>query len=205
MIEDLLIVVGVLFAGLVGFEVLARITAIPQHLMRKIIHVGMCLLVVGFTFIFDYKVMFGTGLIFTAILLIARKVFIFHSLRDRHTESWGEFLFPLGIAISAYTAGTQEIFIAAMLILAFSDTAAYVIGKRYPRSTQIIPHRTIAGSGAGFITSMVILLVLPFSLQVVFLTAVAVAIAEIVSHKGFDNLTMPVVAAIVLTCLTTFL
>lgn len=198
---DILIVIGVLVFGLIGFETLARLSPISQSLMRKVIHIGMCLVVIGFTFIFDYRVMFGAGLCFALLLLVMRRIFKFHSLRDRHDESWGEIFFPLGIGLSAFIASTQVVFIAAVLILAFSDTTAFVVGRRYPKSRQIIPNRTIAGSGAGFISSFIILISLQFSLGVAIATALLVTVAEIFSQRGLDNVTMPVVAAAALSFL----
>jgi len=200
-VGELLIVIGVMFAGLIGFELLARTTNIPQSLMRKIIHIGMCLLVIGFSFLFDYKIMVATGFFFVLVLLVARKVFDFHSLRDRHGESWGEIFFPLGIGLGALVASTHGIFIAAMLILALSDTIAFMVGRRYPKSRQIVPHRTIAGSGAGFIMSLVILIALHIPFGFAVLAAFVVAVAEIMSQRGLDNTTMPVVAAAALSFL----
>lgn len=197
--SELLIVVGVFFAGLVGFEVLARLKIISQSIMRKIIHVSMSLVVICFTFLFDYKVMVAAGLFYAVILLIARKVFKFYSLRDRHDESWGEIFFPLGIGLAACIATSQMIFIAAMLVLALSDTVAYVFGRRYPKSRQIVPNRTVAGSGAGFVTSLVIVIALQFTFSTALAAALVVLVAEVISQRGLDNVTMPVAAASVLS------
>ncbi len=201
---DVVVVSGTLLAGLIGFELLSRLTKIPQSVMRKVIHVAMSLVVIGFTFIADYQVMIWTGLFFALLLLVARKVFRFYSLRDRSNESWGEILFPLGIGLSALIASDHTIFIAAILILSFSDTIAYIVGNKFPNSRAIIAGRTIAGSGAGFITSLVILLALQYGILLSLVTAGIVAIAEVFSRRGFDNISMPVAVAVFLSFIGSF-
>lgn len=196
--KEVAIVTGALLIGLVVFELVARYTKIPKNVMRKLIHVGMCVLVVGFSFFFDYHVMGWVGLFFTLLFVIARKVYKFQSIRDRHGESWGEIFFPLGIAASAFLAADHTAFVVALSILAFSDTAAFIVGKACKKSPVIIPGRTIAGSGAGLIVTVIILVLARYDLATILMTSAAVLIAEIFSKKGFDNFALPTAAVLVL-------
>ena len=185
--------------GVVIFELIARLTKIPSVVVRKVIHVGMALLSIGVSFVFDYHVMIWVGSVFALLFLGARSVYQFRSLRDRKAESWGEIFFPLGIAVSAAIAPTQSIFIAALLTLALSDTVAFIVGKHFTRAWRIIEGRTVAGSGAGFLVTLLVTTGCGFGILEALTTTAAVTVAEIFSKRGADNFTMPVIAAIILT------
>ena len=198
MIIPSILVCIILLIGLVTFELIARRTKISKTAIRKIVHVGMCLLLVALTFLFDYRVMILVGLFFTLLLLAARRYFRLYSLRDRSDESWGEIFFPIGVGITAAIATNQQIFIASILILAITDTVAYVVGKRFPNAYKITYNRTVAGSGAGLIATCCIVFATGFTLIDCLVVTAGVTIAEIVSRKGADNLSLPVSAAVLL-------
>lgn len=184
-----------------AFEALARKTKISSVLIRKLIHVSMSLVMIAIACLFGYRYLIIIGMGLTIAFILSRKFYRLRCLRDRSDQSWGEITFPLGIAVSAIISVNQNIFIASMLVLAFSDTIAFVIGRHFRKAPKIIGDRTIAGSGAGFVTSLVILISLGFGVYCSLITAFAIFIAELFSKKGFDNLTMPVVAAIILSVL----
>lgn len=196
------VVTVVLLCGVVMFELIARRTKISAVLIRKCIHVGMSVLTTIITLPFGYKVMVVVGLLFAVVFLVARRVYDFRSVRDRKAESWGEVFFPLGIAVATMFSVTQTIFTASLLVLAFADTAAFVVGKRFPQSKKIIANRTIAGSGAGFVVTFTIVLLCGFSGIISLAVAIGVTLCEVMSRKGFDNFSMPVATALLLTLLS---
>lgn len=198
MIINGLLVSAILLVGLVLFELVARRTKISKTAIRKVVHVGMCLLLIGLTFFFDYKVMILVGVFFTILLIAARRYFRLYSLRDRSDESWGEIFFPIGIGLTAAIATTQQIFIAGVLILAITDTIAFVVGRRFPGAYKITYNRTVAGSGAGLIATFIILAALGFPLLTSVIVTIGVTVGEIFSRRGADNLTLPGIAAILL-------
>lgn len=193
------IVLAMLAAGVAFFELLARLTKVSKVVIRKMIHVGMALMSIAVGMVFGYRIMIVAALVFALVFVVARKTYRFQSVRDRSDESWGEVFFPLGVATSALLAPTQMIYTVALLILAFSDTAAFVVGKKFIRSKKIMKGRNVAGSGAGFLVSLIVLLL--FGVQPVFglIAASAVSVAEVFSKNGFDNFAMPVVAVMVLS------
>jgi len=93
----------------------------------------------------------------------------------------------------------------AIIILAFSDPAAALIGRKYGK-IKILHGRTLEGSLTFFLTAFVSssLIITAFGNQfyfehlfkVAFLTSFIAAITELVSHKVDDNLTIPLSAAI---------
>ena len=199
MILQSLTVTLILIAGLIGFESLARLTQVSQSFIRKLVHVSMGLTVVAITYFVDYKVFIWSAIIFTIILIAARKYYRLFSLRDRQDKSWGEVFFPIGIGMTALLAPTATIFAVSVLIMTLGDTAAYVFGDAFPRSHVILPGRTIAGSGANLFVTLAILLSFGIDPVPAAIATSGVVIAEILSIRGLDNLMMPLVATVILT------
>jgi dolichol kinase len=90
----------------------------------------------------------------------------------------------------------KPVAIAVLLILAISDSAASLIGLRYGRSRFL--GKSLAGSGAFFVTALIILwTALPASKEVGLLAAVAATIAEALPTLKLgrlelnDNLVVP--------------
>lgn len=129
-------------------------------------------------------------------MTLMRFIHPFISLKDRSVESVGEIVFPIGVAVTAYFAQTQLEFMYIMLIVGISDTLAFYIGK-YIKSAHIVFGKTIAGSSAFFVSALVFAL-LSGSAVTALLVASATTIAELFSTKGSDNVTIPIVATIIL-------
>ncbi len=97
-----------------------------------------------------------------------------------------------------------------ILILAICDPLAALFGKKWP----VMPYKTFGYSKTGvgslaffssaFCLSFLLLLFfkpsLPFGVLLVSLqVATVTTLAEAITHKGFDNLTIPLSALLVLT------
>lgn len=198
---NMIIGLMIVLAGVAIFEFLARATKIPSVVIRKVIHIGMALVGIGLSVLLGYRIFIPIGLILFLFFIVARNIYKFRCLRDRNDESWGEIYFPLGVAAAAIIATDQRIFIASILILALSDTAAFIAGKSFPKSPKIVKDRTVIGSGTGFAVSMLILTLLGFGVIQSLLTATGVFVAELISKRGMDNFTMPTATAIILSVL----
>lgn len=196
-----LTIVLIIIVSLATVEYFVRMTKIPSIVIRKIIHVGLAMVVVLASLLFGYRIFIVIGLISSVFFALSRNLYKLRCLRDRKNKSWGEVFFPLGVAASAIISINGEVFIASILILALSDTAAFIVGKNFPNSRKIITGRTVVGSGAGFIVSLVIMLLLGFGAISSMLVSFGIFIVEVFSIKGSDNFTMPVMAAILLNLL----
>lgn len=155
----------------------------------------------------------AVGLLCGSFLLILLSSLYFKLLPsinavDRLTR--GSLLYPIvvfGCYLLFHRYGQYLYFYLPILILAFSDPLAALTGKRWPMLPYRVfgKHKTVSGSLAFFVSAFIISLTL-FLLEAadkpVLLPAILVAItttlAEAVIHRGYDNLSIPAAAALVL-------
>jgi dolichol kinase len=179
-------------------EVVARQWRPPAELSRKLAHVGSALLAAVSCLWLDHRWYVIIGLAFTAALLLARRFLPLRSLRSRSERSWGELLFGIGVAIAALIADGTASFVQAVLILGLADTAAYLVGRRRP-VLPLLLGRTVGGSVAFLITTF--LIALPAGPGPAAVVAISCTLAELVSPRGTDNLTVPALAAVLISAL----
>jgi phytol kinase len=179
-------------------ELVARRWRPPAELSRKLAHVGSALLAAVSCLWLDHHWYVIIGIAFTVVLLLARRFLPLRSLNSRSERSWGELLFGLGVAVAALIADGTTSFVLAVLILGLSDTAAYLVGRRSPVRPLLLG-RTVGGSTAFLITTF--LIALPAGLVPAAVVAVACTLAELVSPRGTDNLTVPALAAVLISAL----
>ncbi len=185
--------------ALAGFLVLNELAARrwlpPPELSRKLAHVGSALLAAVSCVWLDHRWYVAIGLGFTVALLLARRFLPLRSLSARSAGSWGELLFGLGVAVAALIAHGTPTFVLGVLILGLADTAAFLVGRRRPVRTLLLG-RTIGGCTAFLITAF--LIALPAGPGPAAVVAVCCALAELVSPRGSDNITVPALAAILI-------
>lgn len=188
-----------LLAGfLLGNEVVARLRRPPAEVSRKVAHVGSAVLAAVSCLWLDHRWYVIIGVAFAAALLLARRYLPLRSLSSRAERSWGELLFGIGVAGAAAIAPGTTAFVLAVLILGLADTAAFLAGRRLPARSLLLG-RTIGGSAAFLIIAF--LIALPAGVPAAAVVAVVCAAAELVSPRGTDNLTVPVLAAALLSVL----
>ena len=184
----------ILVAAVVLNEYLTKILEIPTFLSRKTIHLlGSIIVCVGALFI-DYKLYILIAVAFIPIMLMFRSRKL-KSLSDRQAKSYGEMLFPAGIGLGALLAPSQDIFIAAILVLGISDTLAFFTGK-YIKSPKIIFDKTMLGSFTFFLSTFIILALFAPSIWLAIVIALLATIVELFSSRGLDNLTIPPVISL---------
>ena len=86
----------------------------------------------------------------------------------------------------------QPFSLLALFFLAFGDTLAALVGMKFPFIR--IGNKTLSGSLACFITCLFIGIILDFeiSLEIIFIGAFTATIAELISIKINDNISIPV-------------
>ena len=89
--------------------------------------------------------------------------------------------------------------IASILIMSYSDTAAAIIGKKYG-SIEIF-NKTLEGSLAFFIVGLFIIVIIypNISLFYSFIALIVATIVEVLPIKIDDNLSVPLVAALIMS------
>jgi dolichol kinase len=196
-----LAIAGITALPLTLGEFSTRLLGLKGEGARKFVHVlgGVAAVVLGLFYqLGDVTIVVAT---FVVIMLPVR-IFLYQEVKSLYAvsrRSYGEVLFPAGVALAAAIAPSTNQYLAAMLMLGFSDTAAALVGQHFPWGAyRVFSHqKTITGSLAFAASAATACCItgLPFA------TALAVVCAgtavEAVGINGTDNLLVPVVAALV--------
>ena len=90
--------------------------------------------------------------------------------------------------------------IASIFVLAVSDPLSSIVGSAWGRGRFL--GKSIEGTAAFFLSSVIILACFPFTIPSLFAAAAAASAAELFSSRFIDdNFSIPVTAALVLTIL----
>jgi len=203
------------FIGLA--EVARKVFSLSPELSRKFVHVMVGVLVsLAPFFLTSSTPVILMGVIFTIINYIALKQ---DSLKGMHTTervSFGTVYFPIAFTLLVVMFWERNIvlFVVAMLVLAFSDTAATVIGERVNSKHKFVlwhDKKSWPGSITFFIMTLIVVLFaypvysdlinsppLPIKhlVTMAFFTAFVSTVGEAVSKRGSDNLTLTLTAAL---------
>ncbi len=181
----------------------------PNHINRKIIHitVGIAVSITPHIFTSGFKPIL-LSLIFFIINLISYKNNRLNSFHLVGRDSYGTIFFPLSYLLIAGLFWDYPSHItASFLILAIADPIASIIGSenKKNKSYNILgDKKSLEGSIAMFICSALIIsllsqsifndLTIYFQIIAILFTSLAITIAEGLSYKGSDNLTIPIIA-----------
>lgn len=194
-----------------------RRLGVNGEITRKFAHFTSTLAVVPFPYIFTshwYVLILAT--IFFAALYFTQQSKQLKSIHDIERKSIGSYLLPLAIYTTFLVSSLLEnkfIFILPMLILAICDPMAAILGMNIKKNNGKIKilgrkfDKTWLGSGAFLATSLIIsIIALYFHREVfdlkTFWLALSVAaistLAELISWRGSDNLTIPLSVVLIL-------
>lgn len=215
------------FVYLVGIVILLafnelnyRRLNVKGEVTRKFAHFTATLAVIPFPYIFtSHWYVFVLGVLFFVALFVTQFRKQLKSIHDIERKSIGSYLLPFSIYITfliSFRLENKFIYILPMLILAICDPMAAILGiniKKYNGRIKLFGYKlnkTWLGSGAFLITSFIIsVLAIYFHLELfnmkTFWLALAVAVtgtlAELISWRGSDNLTIPLSIVLVLVVL----
>ncbi|MBC8375514.1 MAG: DUF92 domain-containing protein [FCB group bacterium] len=198
-------------------EVARSLLKLSPELSRKFVHVMVGILVSLAPFFLQSKIpVILLGIIFTILNYVALRK---DSLKGMHTTervSFGTVYFPIAFTLLVIMFWDRNIvlFIVAMLVLAFSDTAATVVGERINSKHKFIlwhDKKSWPGSIAFFLMTLIVVmgafpiysniisnppLPLHHLVTMAFFTAFVATVGEAVSKRGSDNLTLTLTAAL---------
>ena len=176
---------------------------------RKSVHVCSCLVIAAFPLfgIGDRELLLIAIGSFVAIALLRRTV-LMRAIMSVERTSWGDLMLPLSVAIVAPMHVAYPVFLGAYLVLGIPDALASLVGRAWGRRRYtLLGHaKSYIGSAAFFASAWLILGVvlhragLPPATALVAagIAGAALAGVEALSHKGLDNLSIPVAAALLL-------
>ncbi|MFZ5553347.1 MAG: phosphatidate cytidylyltransferase [Bacteroidota bacterium] len=187
---------------------------IKTELTRKFVHVSSGLLTLAFPLLLEnhWQALFLCSS-FALLLFISIRYNFLKSINKVGRTTWGSFLFPASVYICFHSwlyTGSLLYFYAPMLVLAISDPLAALCGKKWPAGKYTVFHetKTLTGSAAFFISAFLIILLLmrSFTPDITFLKLISFSIilsffstvAEALSQKGTDNLSIPLTLLLLL-------
>jgi len=211
--------------GLLGLiEFIGKKAGWPQWVTRKLVHIGAGLWVWGIVFIFDS---WQWGIVPFATFIILNFIFykyqIFKTM-DEEDSSPGTVYFAISITVlfvlfwrKGQPGDKVLLAVAPVMVMTWGDALASLIGKGFGRlKYSVFGHkRTVEGSAAMFVVSALAIFITirifvfssyglgtPISVQTAgvasVITAMVATVAEGISPAGTDNLTVPLVSALVL-------
>jgi phytol kinase len=192
--------IGLVFSAMfVLVEYIKRKYSISAELTRRVTHlVAGCYAIVGY-YCLDrllFYVLFATFLI---VVLYSQKHKLLTSVHNVRRTTYGEIFFPIAVILtSLIVGGHRDIFLTSIMITAISDPFAGIVCD-----FQKKPHKTLLGYFVFIISALVIMLItLPNQLWTVsLLVSVVLATVEWFSKYGSDNITVPIVSAVLLLAL----
>ena len=202
---------------LVFNELNYRRLKVKGEITRKFAHFTATLATVPFPYIFpSHWYILVLALLFFAVLLFTQHGTQLKSIHDIQRKSIGSYLLPLSIYISFLLSDIMDnkfIYILPMLILAISDPMAAILGiniRNFNGRIKVFGkklNKTWLGSGAFFASSFVISILALYFNRGLFdlkafwlslLLATVTTLAELISWRGSDNLSIPLSAVGVL-------
>lgn len=139
---------------------------------------------------------------FLVLLLINEKLHLFKSISGVKRKSYGSWLFALSVLMCFYVFRVHSsvlFFYLPLAIMAFSDPFASMIGARYPIvPIRVFNHDKSLGGSLAFFTMSILLCVVPailghLSFGSIFIIALTATLVELISIRGWDNLTIPLI------------
>ncbi|MBC7186686.1 MAG: DUF92 domain-containing protein [Calditrichaeota bacterium] len=216
------ILLPVFFVALVALIALAEVVRRLLHgsaeVTRKAVHVLTGALVAGTPYLFHSMApMALLGGLFVVVNLVAVRKGLLKGMHGTQRATYGTVFYPLAFLILLVLLwhDHKSVFVASMLIMAFADAAAAIVGENLPR-----PHeyrlgqekKSLEGSATMFlVTGAVVVatglwlgpmdgfrLTLPEVLWIAAVVAAVATMCEAVSALGSDNLSVPLGAAFVM-------
>lgn len=200
-----------LFLGILILSEVLHIRGVHGETTRKVVHVSAAGILCFFPWIFTIHQGLAIATVLFVFFAILESYKLFPSITDIDRESVGGIAFVVGVALAAVLVSESEWFPfqVALLILAISDTAAALVGQRFPDLGKP-DEKTLVGSTVFFVLTLSVIVVSffwigePFQimsfLSVVFFSA-ALTLVERYSAYGLDNLFLPVLATMMLSVL----
>lgn len=197
-------------------EVLRRIFRWAPESTRKFVHVSVGVLMLFTPFLFvSNRPPIVLAIVFVFVNFVAIKSRKLGSIHSTQRKTYGTLYFPFAyLLLCLFWWQSPIVYEIALLLMAIADTAAAVAGERASPSDAYVlweDRKTIQGSVVMFLSSVILVGfgaslfhrltgMDPPDLQILvpvsFFVAIMATIAEAVSSRGSDNLSVPLVAAV---------
>ena len=203
--------------GLLGFtvayiillifcEILNRKLKVNVEYTRKLSHIAAVFAaLIFFPIVFkNVGYTIALGVLFFVLLVTANVKKWIPSVDGVERKTGGSYFLAFGLAATHFLSvlfDNSVAFTLALLIFAISDPLAGIVGAKWIKSTTIYGGKTIAGSLTFLFSALIICLLLFNSaygnpmIALSLMIALTATVTELVSTRGTDNFTVPLVVA----------
>ena len=209
-----------LLTGIVGLAIIAccevfiRKNKLKGENARKLVHITIALYASTWAFYLSPLLIALISVILIGAVIVVQKYNILHSMRSVRRVTYGEIWYPVGIGISALLFHNPYVYAIAILHMGLADGLAAVVGMgmgKHARKFKVAGMtKSLAGTLVFITTSFIVYFAywVLFSNQTFFQesilyaaiisisSAILVAMTELLSPKGSDNVIVPVVAGL---------
>ena len=217
MIPNLILALLPIGVILISSEVLWQKKIIIGERARKYIHILAGTWMAFWPLYLPFDGIFILACIALTLLIYSRITKLFHAIYSVDRKTYGDIFFAIGIVVCAYLGQESWIFIISILLLALSDGGAAVIGRYYGLKNQYLVfgnknlRKSVAGTIAFLVFSYLSIaigwmlgggdIVSSNLIAVLIILPLGSATLENVMPYGFDNLTTPLFATLLLNSL----
>ena len=187
-------------------------SGILNEIGKKIMHIAILIAIVIF-FIIKNKADQQAGLIFLVALLVAfiafeyirldldiRLPFMHRFVRPKDERKIHGIIFFISSTIITLAVFDTAIALAALLMTAFGDMAAAIVGKKYG-TTMLFRNKTVVGFSAELATNLIagimISLFCSVNIYILIIMAFAATTTETLTDEIEDNLAIPVISGFI--------
>jgi phytol kinase len=191
---------------------LAIVHRISGELARKLVHMTLGLSI--FTTSLMTNKTWTAALISLSLgaVIVAKESGLFESFRRVGRHSNGDLYYLIGALIALILASSQAAFAIAILVLTFADALAALVGKAIGRHKVKLLGETKSVEGSLTFALATAIIVAVFTLvgapvikgdyALIGILPIMLTPLEALSPKGLDNLTLPVVATLLVNLLS---
>jgi phytol kinase len=206
----LLLTILAVLALLLINEIWWRARDVHDELSRKFIHISVGSFVAFWPLFLSWQQIRLLSVAFLIAVVISKYFKVFQAIHSVQRPTWGEVFFAAAVGLVTFITEDPAVYAAALLQMSLADGLAAVFGHKYGQSQryQVFGHtKSVLGTMTFCMVSVAILFGVSerFDSQlggglIVGVSAIA-ALVENLGVRGFDNLLVPVLTAVLLTYL----
>lgn len=195
--------------GLTGL--LKKLFNISDNSSRKIVHVMVSFAWIIMFYFFKYTIHnIIPPITFVIINYISYKkdTFKMMEIHDKEDKSLGTVYYAISILIMALISVLHNKYMLPYAIglfcMSFGDGFAAIVGRFFEKyNIKLINKKTLFGSLTSFILSFIVIFIINcyfninYSLIVMIIIALSSSLLELISPKGTDNLTVPIITSFI--------
>jgi phytol kinase len=172
--------------------VLYRLKIVDAETSRKLIHIGVAH---WFFFVpqFDSLIVAMIAPVsFIGLNFFSQRFRVVKSMERSDASDFGTVYYAISLSVITYVSVVFDVYefgLVSMLILGWGDGLAALVG-RYAQGPLLRANKSVYGALAMFSASLIVGLVLLHSIVVSIGIALVATTAEVLTPKGYDNLTV---------------